>query len=239
MNALMEMEGLRHSLREEGLRLGGDGVVLDISEAKDFRLMKTVVKEGDGARPPCDGSHMMKLHYTGRLLPIQGGEVFDSSLRRGGPATGGDATRLRLLEPDPHERNGSPPFQFALGAGTVIHGWDVGVASMTRGEHALLLCAPEYAYGDRATGSIAAGSTLLFEVELFDWVERWENRPFLAMPFYRKSRTFPRQAQRGKVDPKKGLCFCRNKLLEHLPAVICYAGMIFAALACLRMLHVI
>ena len=70
----------------------------------------------------------------------------------------------------------------------MIHGWDVGVASMTRGEHALLLCAPEYAYGDRATGSIAAGSTLLFEVELLDWVEQWEKRPFFAMPFYRKSR---------------------------------------------------
>ena len=55
---LLAMEASRHALREEGVRLGGDGVVLDISEGKDFRLMKTVLREGDGVQPPFDPPHV-------------------------------------------------------------------------------------------------------------------------------------------------------------------------------------
>ncbi len=54
--------------------------------------------------------------------------------------------------------------------GKVIKGWDIGVATMKRGEVCLLTCAPDYAYG--AAGSppkIPANSTLVFEVELFYW----------------------------------------------------------------------
>ena len=54
--------------------------------------------------------------------------------------------------------------------GSVIKAWDLGVATMKRGELALLICAPEYAYG--AAGSkpkIPPNATLLFQVELFDW----------------------------------------------------------------------
>lgn len=52
----------------------------------------------------------------------------------------------------------------------VIKAWDIGVATMKKGELALLTCKPEYAYGE--TGSlpkIPANATLEFEVELFDW----------------------------------------------------------------------
>ena len=55
-------------------------------------------------------------------------------------------------------------------AGQVIKGWDIGVATMKKGEVAILTCAPEYAYG--ATGSppkIPANATLKFEVELHYW----------------------------------------------------------------------
>ena len=72
--ALMELEQLRQSLRDEAVRLGGDGVVLDISESKDFQLMKSVVREGDGAHPPSGASHVVRVHYTGRLMT---GETFD------------------------------------------------------------------------------------------------------------------------------------------------------------------
>ena len=54
--------------------------------------------------------------------------------------------------------------------GTVIKAWDIGVASMKRGELAVLLCKPEYAYGQAGSPpKIPASATLVFEVELFDW----------------------------------------------------------------------
>ena len=55
-------------------------------------------------------------------------------------------------------------------SGQVIPGWDVGVASMKRGELAVLTCAPKYAYGDHGSPpKIPGNATLKFEVELFDW----------------------------------------------------------------------
>jgi len=54
--------------------------------------------------------------------------------------------------------------------GNVIKAWDIGVASMKRGELAVLLCKSEYAYGKSGSGSkIPPDATLVFEVELFDW----------------------------------------------------------------------
>lgn len=59
------------------------------------------------------------------------------------------------------------PFSFKIGAGQVIKGWDVGIASMTVGEKAELVLKPEYAYGDSGAGaSIPPGATLIFMVEL-------------------------------------------------------------------------
>lgn len=84
---------------------------------------------------------VVAVHYTGTLT---NGTVFDSSIPRG------------------------EPFQFTLGAGMVIKGWDLGVAGMKVGGKRKLTIPAPLAYGDQAVGGgkIPAGSTLVFEVEL-------------------------------------------------------------------------
>ncbi len=85
------------------------------------------------------------MHYTGWLW-VNGakGAKFDSSLDRG------------------------QPFEFPLGMGRVIKGWDEGVASMRVGGKRTLLIPAQLGYGDRGAGGgkIPPGATLLFEVEL-------------------------------------------------------------------------
>ena len=59
------------------------------------------------------------------------------------------------------------PFQFKLGQGQVIKGWDEGVAQMELGEKAILTCSPDYAYGSSGYPPvIPKNATLKFEVEL-------------------------------------------------------------------------
>lgn len=94
--------------------------------------------KGSGAKPLT--GMKVKVHYTGTLL---NGTKFDSSVDRG------------------------TPFEFTLGQGQVIAGWDEGVALMNIGSKALLIVPYALAYGSRAMGeSIPAYSTLVFEVEL-------------------------------------------------------------------------
>jgi len=96
------------------------------------------MKEGNGQIPKA-GSRV-QVHYTGTLTD---GTKFDSSRDRG------------------------KPFEFVLGQGQVIKGWDEGVAQMSIGQRAKLTCSPDYAYGSRGfPGLIPANSTLIFDVEL-------------------------------------------------------------------------
>lgn len=60
--------------------------------------------------------------------------------------------------------------QFFFYTGAVIKAWDLSIATMRQGELAVLLCKSEYAYGKAGSPpNIPSDSTLVFEVELFDW----------------------------------------------------------------------
>jgi len=100
----------------------------------------TVVGTGPS---PANGQTCV-MHYTGWLW-VDGtkGAKFDSSLDRG------------------------RPFEFPIGMGRVIKGWDEGVASMKVGGKRTLLIPPALGYGAAGAGGvIPGGATLLFEVEL-------------------------------------------------------------------------
>ncbi|XP_060815690.1 peptidyl-prolyl cis-trans isomerase FKBP4 isoform X2 [Bombus pascuorum] len=117
-------------------------MAIDISPNKDGGVQKEIIKEGIGDETPSPGSSVI-VHYTGTLMD---GTKFDSSKDR------------------------NEPFQFELKKGTVIKAWDIGVATMKKGEVALLTCAPEYAYGKNGSPpKIPSNATLKFEIEMIDW----------------------------------------------------------------------
>ncbi|MCH7736199.1 MAG: FKBP-type peptidyl-prolyl cis-trans isomerase [Chloroflexi bacterium] len=103
-------------------------------------LQIKVLEVGAGAK--AEAGQTVVVHYTGWLLD---GTKFDSSVDRG------------------------TPFEFLLGAGRVIKGWDEGVATMNVGGKVELTIPPGLAYGaSGAGGVIPANATLKFEVELLE-----------------------------------------------------------------------
>jgi hypothetical protein len=70
------------------------------------------------------------------------------------------------------------PFDFPLGAGRVIKGWDEGLQDMCVGEKRTLIIPPEKGYGERGAGqAIPGGATLRFEVECVDIKDNREAGP--------------------------------------------------------------
>jgi peptidylprolyl isomerase len=116
------------------------------TEGKTFTqasgLKITDTKVGTGASPKT--GQICVMHYTGWLyVNGQKGAKFDSSLDRG------------------------QPFEFPIGKGQVIKGWDDGVAGMKVGGKRTLIIPPDLGYGARGAGGvIPPHATLIFEVEL-------------------------------------------------------------------------
>lgn len=99
------------------------------------------IKVGEGATP--QKGQKVSVHYTGWLK--QNDQKFDSSLDR------------------------NQPFEFVLGAGQVIPGWDEGVATMKVGGKRTLTVPADLAYGASGIpGVIPPNATLVFDVELLD-----------------------------------------------------------------------
>lgn len=98
-----------------------------------------IIKKGKG--DAAKTGDIVSVHYTGTL---ENGIKFDSSVDRG------------------------VPFEFKLGAGYVIQGWELGISGMKQGEKRKLIISPELGYGNQDMGSIPPNSTLLFDVELLE-----------------------------------------------------------------------
>ncbi len=122
-------------------------LVFDVKLLKVIKtdMIDTTVGEGEEAK----AGQTVTVHYTGWLFdknaPENKGAKFDSS------------------------RDRDEPFDFPLGQGHVITGWDEGVQGMKVGGHRTLVIPPEMGYGKRgAGGAIPPNATLVFEVELLE-----------------------------------------------------------------------
>ncbi len=111
-----------------------------MTTASGLQIIDT--QAGTGASP--QSGQICVMHYTGWLYENGAkGKKFDSSVDRG------------------------QPFEFPIGAGRVIKGWDEGVASMKVGGKRTLIIPAELGYGARGAGGvIPPNATLMFDVEL-------------------------------------------------------------------------
>ncbi|KAJ9517315.1 hypothetical protein QJQ45_016684 [Haematococcus lacustris] len=138
----VEMEEALEDDDGEDVTYGSDEVGKEVKVTPDGGIVKKILVQGSGWDKP-EAHDVVTVHYVGTLTD---GTTFDSS------------------------RDRNEPFTFTLGEGRVIKGWDQGVATMKKGEKAVLTCAPDYAYGESGSPpKIPPNATLNFEVELLSW----------------------------------------------------------------------
>lgn len=112
---------------------------IGMSNTQQQELQIEDIVEGSGTE--ATNGKKVSVNYLGTLTD---GKKFDSS----------------------YDRN--EPFQFTLGAGEVIAGWDQGILGMRVGGKRKLTIPPNLGYGSQDLGSIPPNSTLIFEVELLN-----------------------------------------------------------------------
>jgi peptidylprolyl isomerase len=124
--------------QETRVPAGNSNAAAGVEMTTSTGLKITDIVVGAGASPKT--GQMVTVHYTGTL---ENGTKFDSSVDR------------------------NEPFEFVIGRGRVIKGWDEGVMTMKIGGKRKLVIPPELGYGARGAGGvIPPNATLIFEVEL-------------------------------------------------------------------------
>lgn len=143
--SLFTLSYLQTSTKTKGKSME-QGQTLDL---KNFKSTPTgisfeIIKPGTGDQ--AQKGQIATVHYTGHLLEGKDkvGKFFDSSKKR------------------------NQPFQFRIGAGQVIKGWDLSLQDMKVGETRIVILPPNMGYGSQNVGGglIPANSTLIFEIEL-------------------------------------------------------------------------
>ena len=119
---------------------GGEATCYEEETKTDSGLKITDEVCGDGA--VAEAGKLVTVHYVGKL---EDGTQFDASKDRG------------------------QPFEFLLGGGQVIQGWDEGIVGMAVGGKRTLVIPPELGYGSQGAGGvIPPDATLIFDVELLE-----------------------------------------------------------------------
>lgn len=142
-------------------------------------MTKKVIQEGEGEEKPDDGCEVT-VHYTGTF---EDGKEFDSSHTRGSP------------------------FNFTLGTGSVIKGWDIALKTMKRNEIAQFSLPSELAYGEAGSPpTIPPNTRLNFIIELMDWVvdDSASQKPIYKMGLEERLTKCQEKKQAGGQHFKEG-----------------------------------
>ncbi|MEM9336246.1 MAG: FKBP-type peptidyl-prolyl cis-trans isomerase [Patescibacteria group bacterium] len=115
--------------------------ILDASNGTDVIQQLIIDDVVIGVGDEVAEGDVVSVHYIGTL---PNGQEFDSSYRRG------------------------EPFQFTVGEGRVIAGWEQGILGMQQGGQRILVIPSDLGYGDQNFGPIPAGATLVFAIELLE-----------------------------------------------------------------------
>lgn len=138
-----EMEGQKSIDDEVIKKYLADSSLTEKATKTESGIYYIVTKPGNGSKPA--SGDKITVHYNGSLLD---GTVFDGSQLPG--------------------KDGKP-FEFNVGVGMVIPGWDEGLKNMSKGEKGILLIPSGLAYGPDGSGPIPPNSVLRFDLEMLDF----------------------------------------------------------------------